>query len=252
MLYHYSVARAASQGTGPLSGAFAARSARGGSSTDSRKTGGCTAAERDCIWRPVASTRAMLQPCVFCLRMTVMRTQPGFGFCGFPTASETRVARAALPLANWTSSINWPPEVNRPAKSAAWPFPQASTICRAETVCSVVFLRASVGGSTPRSPSSVKPPFDQKPSRPKSSPRRIPSRTCYDSSVAGIGTRFDSALSGTSTELESLSPRVIWDSISSRQAWRSDFLVKLKHRLPGGLLAPEVCGSRTNTQKSAK
>src|SRR5580704_8175806 len=39
MLYHYSVAGAASQGTGPLSATFAARLARGGSSTDSRKTG---------------------------------------------------------------------------------------------------------------------------------------------------------------------------------------------------------------------
>jgi hypothetical protein len=39
MLYHYSVARAASQGTGPLSGTFAARLAKGGSSTDGRKSG---------------------------------------------------------------------------------------------------------------------------------------------------------------------------------------------------------------------
>src|SRR5580700_8575747 len=45
MLYHYSVARAASQGTGPISGAFAARLARGGSSTSGRKSGlnGCGA-----------------------------------------------------------------------------------------------------------------------------------------------------------------------------------------------------------------
>src|SRR5580700_4057716 len=39
MLYHYSVARAASQGTGTLSGAFAARLARGGSSTSGRRIG---------------------------------------------------------------------------------------------------------------------------------------------------------------------------------------------------------------------
>src|SRR5208282_1348240 len=39
MLYHYSVARAASQGTGPLSGTFAACWARGGSSTGGKKRG---------------------------------------------------------------------------------------------------------------------------------------------------------------------------------------------------------------------
>src|SRR5271155_5194003 len=45
MLYHYSVARAASQGTGALSGAFAAWLARGGSSTRGSKSGlnGCCA-----------------------------------------------------------------------------------------------------------------------------------------------------------------------------------------------------------------